>query len=45
MSLEKHTAVRAEAYSELFGCSPSATSPLNALFKKSDERLERGGEP
>ena len=42
MSLEKHkvlTAVRAEAYGELFGCTPSAVFPPHALFKKPDERF------
>src|SRR4051812_1621999 len=42
MSLEKHralTAVRAEAYGELFGCKPSAVFPPHALFKKSNERI------
>src|SRR5690349_119415 len=40
--LEKHkalTAVRAKAYEELFGCTPSATFPPHALFKKPDERF------
>jgi hypothetical protein len=42
MSLEKHkelTAVRAKAYAELFGCSPSSVYPPHALFKKPDERF------
>jgi hypothetical protein len=43
MSLDKHkalTAVRAKAYSELFGCTPSAVFPPHALFKKPDERFQ-----
>ena len=42
MSLDKHkalTAVRARAYGDLFGCTPSAVSPPHALFKKPDERF------
>ncbi len=42
MSLVKHktlTAVRAKAYEELFGCTPSAGFPPHALFKKPDERF------
>jgi Suppressor of fused protein (SUFU) len=42
MSLDKHkalTAVRARAYGELFGCTPSAVYPPHALFKKPDERF------
>ena len=42
MSQEKHkalTAVRARAYDELFGCTPSAVFPPHALFKKPDERF------
>ena len=40
--LEKHktlTAVRAKAYKELFGSTPSAVFPPHALFKKPDERF------
>ncbi len=42
MSLEKHkalTAVRANAYEELFGCSPSSVFPSHALFKKPNARF------
>jgi hypothetical protein len=42
MSLERHkalTAVRARAYGELFGCTPSAVFPPHALFQKPDERF------
>lgn len=42
MPLEKHkalTAVRAAAYSELFGCAPSNVFPPHALFEKPDERF------
>jgi hypothetical protein len=33
------TAVRAKAYADLFGCSPSAVVPPHALFKRPDERF------
>ena len=36
---EAPTAVRAKAYGELFGCTPSAVFPPHALFKKPDERF------
>jgi hypothetical protein len=42
MSLDKHkalTAVRARAYGDLFGCTPSAVFPPHDLFKKPDERF------
>ena len=42
MSLETHkalTAVRATAYAELLGCTPSAVIPPHALFQKPDERF------
>jgi Suppressor of fused protein (SUFU) len=42
MSLEKHkvlTAVRAKAYGELFGCTPSTIFPPHALFKTPDDRF------
>ena len=42
MSLEKHkalAAVRARAYGELFGCTPSAVFPPHALFQKPDDRF------
>jgi hypothetical protein len=42
MSQENHkslTAVRAKAYEDLFGCTPSAVFPPHALFKKPDERF------
>jgi hypothetical protein len=40
--LEKHkslTSVRAKAYEELVGSTPSAVFPLHALFEKPDERF------
>ena len=42
MSLEKHkalTAVRANAYGELFGCTPSTVFPHHALSETPDERF------
>jgi hypothetical protein len=42
MSFDKHKAlkaVRAKAYGELFGCTPSAVFPSHALFEKPDERF------
>lgn len=42
MALEKHkalTAVRAKAYGELFGRTPSTIFPPHALFKKPDEQF------
>ena len=33
------TALRAEAYADLFGCPPSSVFPPHSLFKKPDERF------